>query len=345
MRKMASIQRLDNITSIDGADQIVCGHVGGWQVVIKKDEFVAGDLVVFCEIDSWIPTKLAPFLSKGKEPREYNSVKGERLRTVRLRGQLSQGLILSTDVIPANNLNWAGPEGVDVSELLNIQKWEMPVNTQLQGVARGNFPSCIPKTNEERVQNLSKELNSYLDMTWEVTEKLEGSSATFALVGEEFHVCSRNLSLKETEGNSFWSIAKKYNIEQKMCDNGWYDTAIQCELVGPGVQGNHYELKEIDCYVFAIYNIRLGKYMPSKVRRSMVEYLEMKHVPIFTIAKLDDILVTVDRLVTPMEKVLKFADGNSWINPKKLREGVVFKNMNGQEHWKAVSNNYLLKEK
>jgi len=94
MRKLASIRRIDDIRPIDGADAIECAVVGGWTVVIKKGEFAVGDLAVYCEIDSWIPTELAPFLSKGKEPREFEGVRGERLRTVKLRGQLSQGLLL-----------------------------------------------------------------------------------------------------------------------------------------------------------------------------------------------------------------------------------------------------------
>ena len=94
MRKLATIRRIDALTPIDGADAIECATVGGWKVVVKKGEYTVGDLAVYCEIDSWIPTELAAFLSKGKEPREFEGIKGERLRTVKLRGQLSQGLLL-----------------------------------------------------------------------------------------------------------------------------------------------------------------------------------------------------------------------------------------------------------
>lgn len=97
MRKMASIRKIDAIGPIEGADAIEVATLGGWKVVVKKNEFNVGDLAVYCEIDSWIPTEIAPFLSKGKEPREYNGVKGERLRTVKLRGTLSQGLLLKIE--------------------------------------------------------------------------------------------------------------------------------------------------------------------------------------------------------------------------------------------------------
>jgi RNA ligase (TIGR02306 family) len=104
MRKLATLREIDAILPIEGADAIECAVVGGWKVVIKKGEYKPGDRAVYCEIDSWIPTKLAEFLSKGKEPREYEGIKGERLRTVKLRGQLSQGLLLNLDdALPFTN--------------------------------------------------------------------------------------------------------------------------------------------------------------------------------------------------------------------------------------------------
>ena len=103
MRKMATIRKIDSIRPIPGADAIECAIVGGWTCVVKKGEYTVGDLAVYLEIDSWVPTELAPFLSKGKEPRVFDGIKGERLRTVKLRGQLSQGLLLSLGVLPAND--------------------------------------------------------------------------------------------------------------------------------------------------------------------------------------------------------------------------------------------------
>jgi len=153
MRKLASIRRIDNILPIEGADAIECAVVGGWKVVVKKAEFIVGDLAVYFEIDSWIPTELAPFLSKGKSPREFQGIHGERLRTVKLRGQLSQGLLLPLESTCAN-IDSELFEGLDVSFPLNIVKWEMPVPAQLAGQVKGNFPTVIPKTDQERVQNL-----------------------------------------------------------------------------------------------------------------------------------------------------------------------------------------------
>ena len=165
MRKMATIRKIDAIGPIEGADAIEVATVGGWKVVIKKGEFSVGDLAVYCEIDSWIPTEIAPFLSKGKEPREFEGVKGERLRTVKLRGQLSQGLLLPYNILPFDSQG-VMVEGNDVSELMNIQKWEMAVPAQLAGQVRGNYPSVIPKTDQERSKTLSKKLIAQLLLAW-----------------------------------------------------------------------------------------------------------------------------------------------------------------------------------
>jgi RNA ligase (TIGR02306 family) len=341
MRKLASIRKIDDIRPIEGADAIECVVVGGWTVVVKKGEFAAGDLAVYLEIDSWVPTELAPFLSKGKEPREFEGIKGERLRTVKLRGQLSQGLLLPISVLTTTSPDtWQDPssfEGSDVSELLNIQKWERPMNAQLAGMARGNFPIEIPKTDQERVQNLKKEIAAAVEAgtLFEVTEKLEGSSMTVYRIRGEFGVCSRNLDLKEEGGTTFWQVARELDIEGKMnaVDENW-ELAIQGELIGPGIQGNIYNLSKPQFLVFDVYDIRHGKYMDPDIRRVFIERMGLKHVPH---------LITSN--VVSVEMLLNLAEGKSDLNPKQEREGIVFKEVNGGMTFKAISNKYLLGEK
>lgn len=177
-RKLASVQRVAEIRPIEGADAIEHFRINGWWVVDKKGAHKVGDLVCYCEIDSWIPHELAPFLSKGQEPREYNSVKGERLRTIKLRGAVSQGLLLPIDqtiselpqqfiqYLPGGYVKFGDiepvrlfEEGTDLTEILGVQKWEAPIPAQLQGQAAGMFPtSLIPKTDQERIQNCFGEI-------------------------------------------------------------------------------------------------------------------------------------------------------------------------------------------
>lgn len=337
-RKLASIRKINEIRPIPEADAIECAMVGGWPVVIKKGEFKPGDLAVYLEIDSWVPHELTPFLSKGKEPREYNGVKGERLRTLKLRGQISQGLLLPSSILDDKGL-WplaGNPEGHDLSAQLGIQKWEPPIPAQLQGTMKGNFPSFIPKTDQPRVQNLTKELEAYRGRSFEVTEKLEGTSFTCYIHDDTFNVCSRNINLKESEGNTYWSVARVYNIEEKLREFGYQGLAIQSEIVGPGVQKNIYNLKEHQFFVFDVYDIKGGRYFTPQERRELCNQLGFKHAPFLGYFNLID---------TQMGDILSMADGFSKLNDQTLREGVVFKSECGTFSFKSISNQYLLKSK
>jgi RNA ligase (TIGR02306 family) len=320
-----------------GADAIECATVGGWKVVAQKGLYKVGDLAVYFEIDSWIPFELAPFLSKGKEPREFEGIKGERLKTIKLRGQLSQGLLMPLDEA-CKNIESELFEGLDVSIPLNIVKWEKPINAQLAGVCKGNFPTLIPKTDQERVQNLVKEIDDAVtnNQEFEVTEKLEGSSMTVYRIKGEFGVCSRNMDLKEVAGNSFWDVARQDNIEVKMnaVDQFW-DFAIQGELIGPGIQGNIYKLSKPEFRVFDVYDIQAGEYLNPSARRELIERMGLKHVPVLT---------TTCTLGGDVEHILQTAEGKSTIADTE-REGIVFKEVNGGFTFKAISNKYLLGEK
>ena len=341
MRKLATIRTIEALDPIPNADAIELATVGGWKVVAQKGLYRVGDPVLYLEIDSWVPTELAPFLSKGKEPRVFEGIQGERLRTIKLRGQLSQGLLIPLEIKMSGNClpitRRCVQVGEDVSEELNVIKWEKPINAQLAGVCKGNFPSLIPKTDQERVQNLKKEVAAARELTFEVTEKLEGSSMTCYLIEGEFGVCSRNMDLKESEGNSFWSTARRENVEEKMrTEFGLTDFAVQGELIGPGIQGNIYKLSEPMFYVFDIYDIRRGVYVDPATRSAMVKSMELNHVPVIWHQwKLD----------ADVDTLLAQAEGASWLNKEQEREGIVFKQIDGGMTFKAISNKYLLGEK
>jgi len=340
MRKLATIRKIDGIGPIEGADAIEVATVGGWKVVVKKGEYTVGDLAVYCEIDSWIPHELAPFLSKGNFPRVFNEVKGERLRTVKLRGQISQGLLMPlAEVISIAGCTSPIQEGDDVSEWLNIQKWEKPMNAQLAGMAKGNFPSLIPKTDQERAQNLVGEIlaAAQAGTQFEITEKLEGSSMTVYQIDGEFGVCSRNLDLKETEGNAFWQTARRDGIEEKMRSVVGTDFAIQGELIGPGIQGNIYKLTQPEFRVFDVYSITTGAYLSPQKRRELIRNLGLLHVPVISVDK--------DLGVGSIDEILQWAEDISLLNPTVQREGIVFKECNGGMTFKAISNKYLLNSK
>jgi RNA ligase (TIGR02306 family) len=346
VRKLASIRPITYIKPIEGADAIECAIVdGGWPVVVKKGEYKVGDIAVYFEIDSWVPHELAPFLSKGQDPREYNGVKGERLKTIKLRGQVSQGLLLPLECLGsiANDVS----VGEDVSHILNIQKWEPPIPAQLQGTMKGNFPHFIPKTDQERCQNLRKEIfEEHEGETYEVTLKLDGSSTTIYIKDGEVGVCSRNIDLKETEGNSFWKAAREQNIIEPILElskEKGEEYAIQGELIGEGIQGNPEKLKGQRFYLFDIYSITESRYMTPFERYAVLDQLkrggaDIEHVPIIEPCfELTKNLSTIDEL-------LEFAEGPS-LNPQTKREGLVFKSFWSDFTFKAIANSYLLKHK
>ena len=341
MRKLATIRKIDALRPIPDADAIECAVVGGWTTVVKKGEFKAGDLAVYCEIDSWIPHEIAPFLSRGNFPRVYNEVKGERLRTVKLRGQLSQGLLL-----PLSTLTMVESElfeGLDVSFPLGIVKYEAPVPAQLAGEVKGMFPGWIQKTDQERVQNLKEELDYWLreQHVWEVTEKLDGSSMTVYLRDGEFGVCSRNLELKPSETNSLWKVAVRNDLELKL-RRANRNLALQGELIGEGIQGNPYKQKGQEFFLFDIYNIDTSKYFTPAERKAFVDEHDIKHVPVLTFgAELYDTLG-----INSIDGILRFAEGKSVMGMVGCeREGLVFKSKAMQCSFKAISNAFLLREK
>lgn len=336
-RKMASIRQIDEIKPIPDADRICVYKIGGWDVVDQVGAHHLADMVVYCEIDSWIPNTIAPFLSKDKEPKEYDGIKGERLRTVKLRKQVSQGLLLPLSVLPDDYASRFLQIGDDVSEALGIVKYEPPLPAELRGLVKGNFPSFIPKTDEERIQNLGPELAQWSteNHLWEVTEKCDGSSMTVYHNNGEYGVCSRNLDLKETETNAFWKCARSnFLIEKLVTRNVNY--ALQGELIGEGIQGNPYKIKGQDFLLFNIWNIDEQRYLTSVERTLFVEHNSIKHVPI--VATLWIMEHTIDEL-------LWFAEAKSMLNPQTEREGIVFKRIKDGISFKAISNKFLLKEK
>jgi RNA ligase (TIGR02306 family) len=331
-RKLATIRVISQLKSIPNADLIEVAVIDGWEVVVKKNEFNIGDLCVYLEIDSWVPTKLAPFLSKGKEPREYQGIKGERLRTVKLKGQLSQGLVLPLS--PADKEFYG--IGEDVTEEFNILKWEPVIPTQLAGKTAGNFPSFIPKTNQERIQNYIRHVVHLGESLWEVTEKLDGSSMTVYNIGITSGICSRNWELKQDDTeNAFVSTALRLNLFEKLFKTG-LNIALQGELCGPGIQGNSYKLSQPEFFVFDIWDIDTQQYYSTEQRLSLCKSLGIKHAPVFA-----NYLTTGKTTVT---ELLTFAEGQSVLNTKAEREGYVFKNVNNPSlSFKAISNKWLLK--
>ena len=337
-RVMARVVRIDAINPIKDADQIEVAQIGGWKVVVKKGEFQANSLAVYAEVDSWIPHSIAPFLTKpGQFPKVYNEVEGQRLRTIKLRGQISQGLLLSMSVRGSDGLVVGAlfTEGDDVTDFLGIQKWEPPQEFRAAN-AKGSFPYFIPKTDQERIQNLSRSLEKWNaeNHQWQVTEKIDGSSMTVFYKDGEVGVCSRNLELKDDGTSTFWETAKSEGLVEKLIALG-KNIALQGELIGGQIQGNAYKVDKFQFHLYDIFDIDTQQYLTPEDVEGTALQLNIRHVPVL------EQFTTFD---VRMEDLIAYAEGKSVVGAKPEREGLVFKSLTEPEtSFKVISNKWLLK--
>lgn len=323
MRQLASIQRILRLEPIPGADAIEKATILGWQVVVKKNEFTIGDLCVYIEIDSVLPDRKVFAFLKSQH---------FRIRTVRLRGQVSQGICFPLTILPPYT---DIIEGGDVTAILGVMKYEPPVPPDMKGMIKGLFPSYIPRTDETRVQVLQELLDEYRGQPAFITEKLDGASMTCFLNNEVFGVCSRNLELHEQKDNPFWKVARALDMEQKLRSLG-RDIAIQGELVGEGIQGNKLRLKGQSIFVFSIFFVREYRYADFDEWQATLQQLDLPAVPVLSAdyALENDIPSILERAVT-----------RSALNPAVWAEGIVIRLKKSKEHisFKAINNEFLLK--
>lgn len=356
MRTLARKVIVDSITPIENADLLELAHVGGWQIVVQKGALKQGDTAVYFEIDSALPVAdgryaflkdrcLKVFTTKAGQPLD----KCIRIKTIKLRGCLSQGLLLSATLFPELE---EVPIGDDCTELLKVRHydelWSMYGSSAYGGMQKGNFPTFIPKTDEERIQNLPAYFKTLQDAEFEVTRKVDGSSMTVfyaAALREDspFGVCSRNFELKlEDETSDFVKAACAYNLEEILkasYENDGYELALQGELNGPGVNGNRDLLKAINFKVFRIFNITKQCFLSPQARLNWCAEYAVPHVPVM------ERYFKPFRVFSDMDALLAFSDGLT--ENGQPREGLVYKEED-TEHpvtFKAVSNAYLMKEK
>ena len=362
-RKLASIQRIEEIRPIEGADRICQYRVLGWWITNQIREFEVGDLVVFFEIDSFIPTRHEnlSFLKDRCFRSTTNLGDGYRIRTMKMRGVVSQGLIQSIKDFPdLNDITFS--EGFDVTELLGVQKYEKPISASLAGIARGNFPSFIPKTDQERYQNIRKsDLEKVKNIPFEVTTKMDGSSMTAYWRNGDFGVCSRNLDLKDDAENNFksldnsedpswktenlfWKMARKLNLKE-ILDDMKLNIAIQGELCGPGIQGNPAQLSDHSLFIFDIFDIDRSRYYAPLERMALLDAINksfnanLQAVPFLMCRTFGDVLLD-DRLIHFMADSSKMMNGGIELPA----EGLVFKSNDGGFSFKMISDTYLLNE-
>lgn len=328
-RKLASIQTINNIRPIEGADKIERASVFGWETVIKKGEFKEGDKCVFFEIDSILPSQC--------DWTNFMSARKFRVKTVKIKGQLSQGLAL-----PVLNVfdNDSFDVGEDVTTRLGITKYKPPLlSLAQQKECAGVFPSEIPKTDEIRIQSAPKLLEEIENVPLVATVKLDGMSGTFYKKDGTLHVCSRNWELKEGI-NAYWRVAKKYNLINILPEG----IAVQGEVCGPGIQKNRLNLKEEDLFVFNVYDISIRHFLDNEDARKWCNERCLVSVPVAYMWEQGKETFSLDELLNLAEGIYE--------GTKNKREGIVIRPLKeryssmlrGRLSFKVISNSFLLKE-
>ena len=351
MRKLASIQTVNAVEPILNADAIEKIRVLGWWVVVKKGEHQPGDKIVYYEIDSLLPERPEfEFLRPSSfKPAQADATTGAlilppgfRIKTVKLRGQVSQGICFPISILPPRAPT---DDGADVTDLLGVLKWEPPLPVGMGGKVKGQFPSFLSKTDETRVQVLERVLQRHNGRTFYVTEKLDGMSFSAFLRQGTFGICSRNLWMDEAdESNVLVRVTRGLKLEEELRlarERLGFDLALQAEVIGPGIQKNKYGLPMLTLRVFNILNVDAYQLLDHAAMLVLLEELQLESVPQLGTLVLNH---TVDELVA-------FSQGASVLNPKVQREGVVLRplaeeydeDIGGRLSFKVINPRFLLK--
>ena len=343
MRTLASIQRIKEVKEHTNADSLELIKVLGWQCVAKKGEFKEGDLCVYFEIDSLIPMKheWIRFLQDKNKPSSP-----ARLKTLKLRGEKSQGLAIPLDTIleAPNVIPISLKEGEDLTELLEVKKYEPVVPACLDGEVIGARPPYTVKTDEDRVQICEEIIDEFQGKLVYISQKIDGTSATYSYMDGDFQVSGRNWSYVEDDKNTYWQMAKKLEIREKLkhvFDLSGNSYAIQGEIAGPKIQDNLLGLKDHELFVFNVMKLNTGEFLGFYEFKEFCDRLELTTVPILQITEFK--WQTTDEL-------LELADSTSSPNGH-VNEGIVIRPVHefhsnvlkGRASFKVISNDFLIK--
>ncbi len=372
MRKLASIQRVEDIVPIEGADRIVCIKVQGWELVAKKNEFKVGDKCVFFETDAVLPDHpIFDFMRKTKF----------RVKTIRLRGQISQGLAMPVTILE----HFTDREvdlsiGQDVTDVIGVVKYVPHKRQQAQrssksakqsalftffmrfkffralrrrwvGDATGSFPTEVPKTAAERIQNMPYIGTNAAGTECYITEKIDGQSGTYVyrkpahfLQRPRFIVASRNHARPVEDDTNYWKVARAYDLRrriEKLSKLLGESVAVQGEIAGPGIQKNNYNFGRLRFFVFNIFKISSEQYVGFPELVNLCDKVGLQTVPI-----IESSLVLTKNMDTSF--FMELAEKKSVVEPTVLQEGIVVRSRENTKKrqydvsFKAVSRTYLL---
>lgn len=343
MRELASIQRIWDVQPIEGADRVELVRVLGWQCVANKGQFHKGDLAVYFEIDSFLPVRPEfEFLRASSYKKTDIMGEGFKIRTMKFKGQISQGLVLPLDTF---NLKDEAVLGMDVTNLLGVKKWEIEERATTGGTVKGLLTYDVPHTDETRVQACPELIQAFAGKPYYISTKMDGSSHSISIDRDGFHVCGHNYEYRDDGTNSFYEFVKKNDFEKKMraCmeKHDFTTLTIQGEFCAPGIQKNRLRLTQPAWYVFTVREN--GERVGLWEMISVCDEIEAQTVPI------EETGSDLPAKYPTVEKLLERADGEYPNGGRK--EGIVIRPITPEFcplisaalSMKVVSNKYLLK--
>jgi len=334
MRALATIQEIADFMPIADSDFLEAAKVLGWYVVVKKDEYKKGDRVVYFEVDSFLPEdERYEFLRKSSYRDNEDNGKGFRIRSIKLRGQISQGLILPLSSFP--ELEADLPLGTDVTERLGVKKWYIPEVATGAGTSIGSRPFGIPASDEIRLQSAPELLTQLAGNPYYISTKMDGTSCIVYCIDGHVGCCSRNNEMKEEPDSLYWAPVFKYGLKEKLLSLG-RDVVLTGELCGPGIQKNKLRLPSYEWYVFDWKEWADQRYVSLAEMRDNCNSLGIPTVPIEEEG---------ESFAYTLEELLEKARGKY---PSGLdKEGIVVRHLESPHRvsFKVLNNDALLKEK
>lgn len=350
---LASAQIILDINPIEGADAIERATVLGWDVVVKKGEYQVGDMCCYIQIDTIVPEK---------PEYEFLRERKFRVRTIKLRKQISQGLI-----VPLPPGRW--DEGDDLTNVIGVKKYEkadsnparyerprMPkvwwkkwiylskynilykMFPGLQRLSRSPFPkNLVGITDEERIQNIPQVLTQYAGKPFVVSHKLDGSSITIihqkVLGKSKYRICSRRFELHDKK-NDWYRVFEQTNFQEEIQKLVTYfktdDIIVQGEAIGK-FNGNHHDLQSDEIRLFNVYVN--GKRINQEMFYMVCLSMNIPCCPFYKTVILNH----------TMSEILQESQIKDVLNPKVEAEGLVWRCVEDNTSFKVINNAYLLK--
>jgi len=333
MRQLVTIQKVKAISEIPDSDFLELAHVMGWQCVAKKGEFKPGDLGVYFEVDSFLPIhKRYEFLRASSYRDNTDNGKGFRIRTMKMRGQLSQGLLLPIASFPEFS---SETEGTDVTEKLGVKKWYIPETASSGGTIIGERPLGIPASDEIRIQSAEELLDQLRGKPYYITTKMNGTSGIVYYINGKIGCCSRNKEIADEPDALYWLPVYKYGLKEKLVSLG-RNLVLTGEIIGTGIQKNKLRLPEIEWNIFDVKDYDTNKYVPYDEAIKLCAELGLTTVPLEERG---------ESFNYDLETLLEKAKGKY---PSGLdKEGIVVRLAESPKaiSFKVLNNDFLLKEK